>query len=538
MNKSMSISLGGLSFFIEEDAFHKLQKYLEDVKTSLETGEDDTAEILKDVEARIAELFKEWLGNYRQVVDMQDIDKMIGIMGTPEQYQTEGIEEDGISNKSKNSGQSKEEEGRFYQRQLFRDTDDKMIAGVCSGLAHFFGTQPIWIRLGAILSLLFSGWIFAGLGSAVSFAYIILWIVMPKAVTTSDKLKMKGKPVNFDSIKEHINKEEISEQAGKIKNNISKASSEVGDFFEALFTILIKVATLFIGIVFVITAISWIASYFICSLSLSLVGSSEYINLVSDSSWHIYVLIALSGIVVLIPSLFLLLLGLRLITKKRVVKTTRTAIISLCIVWLISAIATVVMGINSFVLPLRDTVKKTTKLKIPTSSDTLNIIMKDYDLSHRRRIGINIDRVRFTEDSMVKMIRNNLEVKQSMDSGFYLEIKTFASGEDNIAAQKNLSKITYKYKVEGNNLNLDTYISMPKKDTRFRNQRVKLVLYVPQEKYINTHNLRKISSYDEDRYIDIYHGNNSNKLFKFVDGSLKCLNCRNSDRVSCAEHSE
>ncbi|MDR1877605.1 MAG: PspC domain-containing protein [Flavobacteriaceae bacterium] len=540
MNRSVSISLGGLSFFIEEDAFYELQKYLEEVKASLETGEDDTNEIIRDVEARIAELFKEWLGNYRQVVDIKDIDKVISIMGAPEQYHSEGIEEDSI----KTSGTYKEKEDKFYQRQMYRDMDDKMIAGVCSGVAHFFGIQPIWLRLGMILLFIFYGWFLDGLIPAFFFAYIILWIVMPKAVTTSDKLKMKGKPVNFDSIKEYINKDEVSEQAGKIKKNLSKASNGIGDFLETFFKIVAKVTVLFMGIIFVVIAVSFIVSYFVCSFSLSFPGgsSSQYINLVFDSSWQLYLLVILSGIVVLIPSLFLLLIGLRLITKKKIVKITVTAVISLLVTWLISAVVITIMSITLVASHFGDTMEKTSKFVVNTSSDTLNISMNDYDknsnLLYRKRFGINPDEIKFTKDSIIKKIDRKIKVKQSQDSNFYLEIKTSATGKDEQIAQKNISNIVYTYKVDENNLTLNSYISLPK-NAKFRNQRIELTLYVPKGKYIKTRNIKKVS-YRENGNINIYYDDegNSNKIFKFVDNHLRCLTCEDSDSFSDGDDSE
>ncbi len=350
MNKSVSISLGGLSFFIEEDAFQKLQKYLEDVKSSLKTGEEDTSEILKDVESRIAELFKEWLGNYRQVVDTKDVDKVIEVMGTPDKYRPEtGQDKPADFSKSRDISQSGNKEGKFYQRQIYRDTEDKMIAGVCGGISHFLGIQPVWVRLGVVLFFVLSGWFYDGVAPAVLLVYIILWIVIPKAVSTSDKLKMRGKPVNFDSIKEYVNKEEISGEEGKVKKNISKASNEVGNFFDTFFRVAVKFLAVFIGIILVIAGVSLIVSYFICSFSLSLTGNNDflpYMNLSLDSSWQLYGMIVLLGIVIIIPSLFFILIGLRLITEKKIIKVTVTAIITVLVLWLISAVALIGLSIT------------------------------------------------------------------------------------------------------------------------------------------------------------------------------------------------
>ena len=84
-------------------------------------------------------------------------------------------------------------------KRLFRDTDSGMVGGVCSGISHYFGMDPIWFRLAIVLSVLF-------LGTGV-FLYIILWIIMPEARTSAEKLSMKGEPVTFDNIGKTVEEE-------------------------------------------------------------------------------------------------------------------------------------------------------------------------------------------------------------------------------------------------------------------------------------------------------------------------------------------
>lgn len=536
MNKSISISLGGLSFFIEEDAFHKLQKYLEDVKLSLETEEEDKKEILQDVEARIAELFKEWLGNFRQVIDSKDVDKVISIMGTPEQYQSEIGEKEYEFEKESGANETTEK-NKFYQRQLFRDMDDKMIAGVCSGLAHFFGIQPVWFRLGLVLLILLSSCLFHGVVSLLFLIYFILWIVTPKASTTSEKLKMKGKPVNFDSIKEYINKDEISEQANKIKNKFSKANNEIRDFLESFFKILTRLITLLTGIILIIISISFILSYFISLFTLSLPGinSFEYIHLIFNSSWQLYSMIILVGILILIPSFAFLFIGIKMIANKNILKVSVKAIITLSIIWLISLIMIIIMSITLVAPQYAETAKKTNKYILNAiTSDTLSINMKEYQGKTIKTyynfkegiIGQNIEGISFTKDSVIKNLSNHLKIKPSVDSNFYLEIKSNATGNNTPNALKNLNDIYYKYQVKNNReLFLDSYLSFPKKD-KFRNQDIVLILYVPENKYIKMEqNIEEIISANGN--INIYHNNdiNPNKIFKFVKGSLECMDC-------------
>ena len=143
MNKSIAISLGGLAFFIEEDAYAQLQQYIEAVKKSLR-HDDDKEEIIKDVETRIAELFKQYLGSSREVINGLDVSEVINVLGTPEQI-----------NDGEADIPATESTHETARKKLYRDTDDKFVSGVCSGLAHYFGMEVLWIRI-TLLILFFS----------------------------------------------------------------------------------------------------------------------------------------------------------------------------------------------------------------------------------------------------------------------------------------------------------------------------------------------------------------------------------------------
>ena len=186
MNKTVNINLSGFFYHIDEDAYLKLQNYLKAIKRSFagSAGED---EIIADIESRIAELFSEKMKSEKQVISMTIVDQVIQIMGQPEDYMVdEDIFEDEPHTKARRekSGPSK---------KLFRDTDNKYIGGVASGFGHYFGIDALWIRLVLILS------VFLGFGAPI-FIYIILWIFVPEAVSTAEKLQMKGEPINISNI--------------------------------------------------------------------------------------------------------------------------------------------------------------------------------------------------------------------------------------------------------------------------------------------------------------------------------------------------
>ncbi|HJD86343.1 MAG TPA: PspC domain-containing protein, partial [Empedobacter falsenii] len=206
MDKTVSISIGGFSFVLDEIAYNKLKTYLQDVKTSLR-GTEGIEDIIEDVEIRIAELFRERL-KFREVVNEDDINFVIATMGHPDQYKVE--DEEGETTSSTNSSYTSSSNNQSYggqqtgAKRLYRDPDDTIVTGLSAGLAHYMGVDPWFVR--AIwLVLLVLG--VATLGVSfwlVVFCYFILLIFVPKAKTTSEKLQMYGQPANIDTLKKNV----------------------------------------------------------------------------------------------------------------------------------------------------------------------------------------------------------------------------------------------------------------------------------------------------------------------------------------------
>ncbi len=190
MNKTFNINLGGYPFTIDEDAFAELDQYL----TSLNTYFGDSEgcdEIVGDIENRIAELFKEKLKK-RKIVNLKNVQQVMDMMGRPEQF-------DDMNTTNASSNSQKAFDIKTGKR-LFRDPEDQVISGVCSGLSAYLGIQdPVWIRL-AFVVLVF--------GAGVSIVpYIVLWMVVPEAQTAGDRLSMRGEAANVSNIAKTVEEE-------------------------------------------------------------------------------------------------------------------------------------------------------------------------------------------------------------------------------------------------------------------------------------------------------------------------------------------
>ena len=187
MNKTISIALAGFSFVIEEHAYIKLNDYLQALRRSLE--KEEVEEVMYDIEIRIAEIFRASLGKREVVID-EDVEVVIAQIGTPEAIE----EQEEAYYSEKTSFEKKNNKGEA--KQLFRDIEGAKISGVCAGFAHYFGIDVTIMRIIWLLGMLITGFFLMIL------LYIILALAMPKAKTTSDILKMKGKPIDFEHIKE------------------------------------------------------------------------------------------------------------------------------------------------------------------------------------------------------------------------------------------------------------------------------------------------------------------------------------------------
>ncbi len=186
MKITMSINIGGWSFNIDEDAYSELKRYLKNLEIHF-ASEESSSEILSDIEARMAEIFRSRLTAYKKVVSIDDVRHAISILGTPEDLSNE----EGTTTREKFSSPG-------YHR-MYRDPDRRIIGGICAGMGSYWNIEP-WI-----LRIIF--FILAMMGGVGILIYLILYIVLPEAKTTSQKIEMKGEPVNIPNIARAVKKE-------------------------------------------------------------------------------------------------------------------------------------------------------------------------------------------------------------------------------------------------------------------------------------------------------------------------------------------
>ena len=325
MNKTVNINLAGVFFHVDEDAYGKLQRYLAAIKRSFEgvQGED---EIIADIEARISELFSERIKDERQVISTKELDEVIAIMGQPEDYMVDDdiFEDDTNAQQSSNRSSSKTQQAkRISDRRFFRDTENAYIGGVSSGMAHYMGLDPLWVRVGWVLLIALT-WFTLG-GTAL--IYLALWVFVPEAQTTADKLAMRGKAVNIDNITEKV-KEGFENVADTVKNvDYDKYGNKVKTGAQGIFGTIGKIIMFFfkiiakiVGVLLIITGAAVVISLLITLLTGGVVdiftpNLADMPWISNDTGLPIWLMLLLVLFAVGIPFFFLFYLGLKILSS-------------------------------------------------------------------------------------------------------------------------------------------------------------------------------------------------------------------------------
>jgi phage shock protein PspC (stress-responsive transcriptional regulator) len=535
MNKTININLGGVFFHIDEIAYQKLKLYLDAIRKSLSDDPQGRDEILNDIEHRIGELLSEKIKDVRQVVNENDIDEITKIMGKPEDYLVdEDIFEDEPKYRSKSSS-----------KKLFRDADDKFLGGVSSGMAHYFGIDALWIRILWVVLVV------AGFGTGIPI-YILLWILVPVAETTAEKLQMKGEAVNISNIEKKI-REEFNEVSSKVKDGVTnisekmknsdfkkkahnKTKSGIQEILDSLGTILItllKVLGKFIGALLIFISAATLIGLIIGAFSL---GSFEILGFGDDFIHHppffydsvipTWLLITFTFISIAIPFIVLFMLGLKIISNN-VKSFSTTTKLSLLGIWIISLLGLGFAGINFATQTAYDGVYNQTEELPFIATDTLKVKMiGDENLSNRSEL-----RKRYSYETVYdKDIRKlyatkiNVDVKTTDKSSAYIKIRKESSGNNRKNANSNAEAIEYQFNLSNQNLLLNGYFLTDFKNM-IKEQEIDITIYVPINAIVYLDGSTRTFLDDVDNIQGIYDRDMPKHYYKMTENGLECLDC-------------
>ena len=535
MNKTVNINLSGIIFHIEEDAYSKLQTYLTTIRGYFSESEGRD-EIMADIENRIAEMLSERITDKKQVVLMTDVERVIEIMGKPEEFAGEQTQEE-----------AKNKQQPYYagkkRKRVFRDGENKILGGVCSGIANYFNADPLWLRLALVIS-------FFAFGSGF-LLYIVLWIVIPEAKTTAEKLEMRGEDVNFSNIGKKV-EEELSSFGKKaenwgeeVKNTASQTRTRARDFIDQLiffissifgsfFRVFTKIVGVFIAIFGMILLIGMISSLFGGTGFIHVDGDTFSIqdgfNMFFESkNQELFASIAIF-LFVGIPLILLVYAGIKLLlgikTKHKYVGR------SAGVLWLVGLVLVIILG-NQIIRQFTDeaTSKNTIPLTQPKSG-TLSLKVKggsENDYEQERR-GKHL-RVKIKNRNLVSMDEENLNIGlpqlnivRSETDSFEVVIYGEARGKDRKEALHLARNISYELSQNDSIVEFMPYFSVPKED-KWRAQDVHIEVRVPKGKTIYLSRSMKGIIYDIKNETETWDGDMVGKRWIMGTEELSCVDC-------------
>ncbi|WP_047415797.1 PspC domain-containing protein [Cellulophaga sp. Hel_I_12] len=483
MNKTVNINLANILFHIDEDAYNRMKRYLESVKRSF-ANTPGSDEILADIEARIAELFHEKLANDRQVITSKVVDEVIAIMGQPEDYI---VDEDIFEDEPrKNTTEAKR------VKKLYRDVDKKYVAGVSAGLAHYVGIEAIWVRILWLALTFFSG-------GGFILIYGLLWILIPEAKTTAEKLDMRGEDVNISNIERKV-KEGFDDVAERVKNvdyekvgNKVKSSSKT--FFDTIGDIIMfffKIFGKFMGILLILAGgiglLAMLVALFTAGVFDNVhVGPLNLYELVDATNTPLWLVVVCTFFLGAIPLFFLMYLGLKiLITNLKSIGSV--AKFTLLGLWLLSLIFFIVLGVQQATSrAFWDTTAITNEYPLANQNDTLNIVLNSNEVYWKRKqMNLGDLMVSFDDEGNEILVSNDVRFsfKTSTDSLMRVEVKKNANGSTFSNARETAEKINYTYSISGNTINFNDFL-ITDRENKFKNQEVKVVVYIPKGTLLN-----------------------------------------------------
>jgi phage shock protein C len=461
MKKTVDIQLGGLLFHLDEDAFVRLSEYLDQLRRHLAATEG-REEVLSDIEARIAELFRERLGAGREVVALADVEEAMRRLGAPSEFgeAAPAVETGGESSERK---------------RLYRDGEDRLIAGVCAGLGHYFAVDPVVVRIAFVLF----GFV-TGVGVV---AYLVLWAAMPRAVTAAERLAMRGRPATFENIRRAV-EEEVSGLEGRLRPPARRAVERVGEVVKALVRGTLRV----VGVLLLLVAFAMGAGLLAVVWGVGVPGwgpdsvsAAEFFGLFMPDGWGMGYFVTAAVLVLMAPLVAAVLLVVRVGTRAQI--RGYGTILAVASALSIAGVALLVaFGIRTG-LEFSDASEVLHAVELPAGPTAWTWRMVD------GAAGAG-ERVRFAEGESgesswvftpdrVYFDGIELDVEATERATPRLEWTATAEGGSRRAARARASSIAFGVQADSTGtIQVSDVLSFPRAE-RFRGQRVRLVLYLP-----------------------------------------------------------
>jgi phage shock protein PspC (stress-responsive transcriptional regulator) len=508
MNKTVTINLSGFVFHINEDAYSALQAYLNEISNYI-AQQEGAEEMLADIESRIAELLQTAMGQNRQVVDMNDVNRIREVLGNPADFATEGS--------APNSEATEQTHYEKIKKRLFRNPDDQVLGGVCSGLGAYLDVDTTWVRLAMVL--LVSA---AGLSIWV---YLVLWLVIPIATTAADRYAMRGEPGNLENIMKNF-QEEAKEFGKRQKQNMPRYQ-EMG---QSVLNPTFKLMGVIVGAFLLLLGIGLLAAFLMSLLGIGIASGNTWMSnwrsaIVQSSDSYVMAICAYI-LLVGIPIAMLIYAALKLML--RINYRNRWLNASLSLIWLIGlGMAMYVSGTTLMQFKDDARIRETSKYAV---NDTISIKMNNrsaiYDGPEMDEEGGHTGGYFFTERDNKNYIMGMMEliIVPADNDSLSVTILRTANGSDSREANRNAKGIEYTYTANNKGLLLDDVFIFPGR--QFRMQEVEVRVSIPIGTVVSfDRNCRPFID-EAENVSHVWPGKVAGRRWLMTSGGLKCIDCQ------------
>jgi phage shock protein PspC (stress-responsive transcriptional regulator) len=478
MDKTININLAGTLFQIDDEAFRILRDYLQAINNRFRNVQGGH-ETVEDIESRIAEIFQSQRG-LAGIITKENVEAMILIIGKPEDFDQNETEPD----QKVYTGQRK---------KMYRNPDDKIIGGVCSGLAAYLDNDPVLFR---ILFVLFT--LFFGVGF---FIYIILWIALPEAKTDARKREMYGKAYHSArslTLQPDGTYSSTTAPYDASFNNTSKIGNAFNEIFRAIGRVcfvIFRIFMIIIGVFFVMTGFLAILSLLMIfvfrfpwafstdAFDSTMVYLPDFLNYIVNPAVAPWI-IALTLMAIILPMLAFIYWGVKMIFWFK----AKDGIISLAgfVLWVMVIAALTIILLNEGI-SFSETARTTSQTVFPDPPDTL-YVMTDHkvaDLKFDKKFSVpDNDYTVFLVDSTDKVcITPDLQLRITDEDNAKVEIRKRSSGRTKEDAVRKSEALIYNYRMNNDTLYLDEYFTIPS-GSKWTADNLRINLFVPEQTVI------------------------------------------------------
>lgn len=489
MKSTMNISISGIAFTLESDAYDALNKYMKQIERAYNC-DSASAEIISDIEARISELALSWQSEHSTIVTKECIDAIIAQMGTPEEPSASGqpTESTHIDN-----------ETTLITRRLYRNSQGSRLGGVLNGLASYFNIDVTLLRI--VVSAIFVACVFIGHHQGTTLpiiiiAYVGLWMIVPMAKNARQKMEMQGQPITAETISSNI-KDELNSISRNDKNE--KTASIFTNLIYAIGKV-IRFFFLCIASVVGITVVAMLITAIGVGCAIVFEGQ-ESVKLFVDTNpiWAT----TLATLCVVIPLLFILYTIIKMFFS---FKWNRWVLGSLFSLWIISwALGAYTFGTNIY--DYSQPTSTTERSQYSLIGDTLTIDPTGNYTSEKFdwKAGIYRDKVRLYISENNELSKSEVKIK----------LRRRSSGRTTDDAINNCNSIKFDYTLTDNTLSFPSVITYKGDESQlYRGQGVVLDVEVASgttvvvpESYYN-HFRGRIFDYNDDDIEKNYNNGN------------------------------